>query len=275
MNSISQRIIKLVKETNGNVLLMKLDNTLIASFSSAQNVLRIPEAPSQFKIQSNASFGENPLILDYNQVDNKACVPVIEADNFNDFLIELSKKFFFVSNKTQNGSGATDNLKKSLYGIVRPTFVHSKDFITKNSKFIRFQRLVGAAYPSDITVEYGGFAEDTLTPYTKPFFGGTDLDPLMSNPYASIEYLYSLDDLFFRFNSNSFHRFFDVKLIVNPDNNTFSFMSADPLHIRSHVRYDYKAISDTWYLSLSDDESNTIQSFLRWKNVPELEIAPQ
>jgi hypothetical protein len=274
MNSVSQRIIKLIKDTNGNVLLQKLDNTLIASLSPSQNVLRIPEAPSQFKIQSNASFGENPLILDYNHIDNKACVPVIEADNFNDFLIELSKKFFFTNNKTQSGSGDTGSLKNSLYGIVRPTFVHSKDFITKNSKFIRFQKLQGAEYPNDVTIEYGGFQEGTLIPYIKPFYGGTDLNPLMSNN-SSIEYLYSLDDLFFRFNSNSFHRFFDVKLIVNPDNNTFSFMSADPLHIRSDVRYDYNAISDTWYLSLTTADYNGIQAFLRWRNVPELEIAPQ
>jgi hypothetical protein len=274
MNSVSQRIIKLIKDTNGNVLLQKLDNTLIASLSPSQNVLRIPEAPNQFKIQSNASFGENPMILDYNQIDNKACVPVIEADNFNDFLIELSKKFFFTNNKTQSGSGDSGSLKNSLYGIVRPTFVHSKNFITRNSKFIRFQKLEGAEYPNDVTVEYGGFTENTLTPYIKPFYGGTDLNPLMSNN-SSIEYLYSLDDLFFRFNSNSFHRFFDVKLIVNPDNNTFSFMSADPLHIRSDVRYDYNAISDTWYLSLTTADYNGIQAFLRWRNVPELEIAPQ
>ncbi len=39
--------------------------------------------------------------------------------------------------------------------------------------------------------------------------------------------------------------------------------------------YDYNTISDKWYLFLRNAaRDHDIQAFLRWKNVPELELKP-
>ena len=50
-----------------------------------------------FKIQSEASFGTNPFVLDYSQVNIDLCEPAILAIDFNTFLIELAQKFFYNS----------------------------------------------------------------------------------------------------------------------------------------------------------------------------------
>ena len=98
-------LVKFIKDDNGNVLLKKLDNTLITSFNPAQNLLRMPEQ-TKFKIQSVSSFATDPLILDYLQVDLANSVPAIVAVNFNEFLLELSKKFFFLDD---DGAGSDQN----------------------------------------------------------------------------------------------------------------------------------------------------------------------
>ena len=92
------KIIKFVKDKNGNVLLYRTqDNSLITSFNPAQNVVGVPSIPNMFKIQSEASFGTNPFVLDYLQVNIDLCEPQIFAVDFNTFLIELAKKFFYSS----------------------------------------------------------------------------------------------------------------------------------------------------------------------------------
>jgi hypothetical protein len=96
LNKMS-KIIKFIKDENGNVLLKKIDDTLITSFNPIQNLVQIPAEPSRFKIQSTASFGTNPFILDYTQVNIDLCEPQIFAVDFNTFLIELAKKFFYNS----------------------------------------------------------------------------------------------------------------------------------------------------------------------------------
>jgi hypothetical protein len=107
------KIIKFVKDKNGNVLLYRTqDNSLITSFNPAQNVVGVPSIPNMFKIQSEASFGTNPFVLDYLQVDTGLCDPIITADNFNDFLIELAKKFFFIDNDCAGEKG-----EQGLQGI--------------------------------------------------------------------------------------------------------------------------------------------------------------
>jgi hypothetical protein len=94
---IDKGIIKFIKDENGNVLLKKIDDTLITSFNPIQNLVKIPAQPSRFRIQSTASFGTNPFILDYTQVNIDLCEPQIVAVDFNTFLIELAKKFFYNS----------------------------------------------------------------------------------------------------------------------------------------------------------------------------------
>ncbi|MCV9929043.1 hypothetical protein OIU83_15365 [Flavobacterium sp. LS1R49] len=265
------RILKFIKDENGNVLLMKLDNTLITSFNPAQNLLRIPEASNKFKIHSNATFGENPLILDYTQVNCEQCEPAIDAAGFNDFLFELAKKFFFSDGKGNGGSGAASGTC-SLYGIVRPTFVYSKSFITKNSKFVRMSRVENDnAY---FTFQYGGYLEDSLEPYFKPYFGGSDIIPDTENQLNTSSLL-SLDDMFFRFFISTRHLEFDVYFIVNPDSNTFTFLNADPSFVVSLADYQPNATSDTLSVrSLIDGDGASINLYVRWKNVPELEAMP-
>lgn len=100
------KIIKFVKDKNGNVLLYRTDdNFLITSFNPAQNVVGIPSIPNMFKIQSEASFGTNPFVLDYMQVDTSLCEPLIVAENFNGFLVELAKKFFFADSDCPGEKG--------------------------------------------------------------------------------------------------------------------------------------------------------------------------
>lgn len=100
------KIIKFVKDKNGNVLLYRTqDNFLITSFNPAQNVVGVPAIPNMFKIQSEASFGTNPFVLDYLQVNTGLCDPIITAENFNDFLIELAKKYFFIDNECESQKG--------------------------------------------------------------------------------------------------------------------------------------------------------------------------
>jgi hypothetical protein len=88
------KIIKFIKDENGNVLLKKIDDTLITSFNPIQNLVKIPAEPNRFKIQSTASFGANPFILDYTQVNINLCEPQIMAIDFKTFLVELARKFF-------------------------------------------------------------------------------------------------------------------------------------------------------------------------------------
>ncbi|MDL2141170.1 hypothetical protein QQY79_01450 [Flavobacterium tructae] len=265
------RILKLVKDKNGNVLLMKLDDTLITSFNPAQNLLRIPEAPNKFKIQSNATFGENPLVLDYTQVNCNLCVPVIEARNFNDFLLELSKKFFFFKGSSDGGSDTPSNGKCCLYGIVRPTFVYTKTLITKNSKFIRLKNTVSERW--GLKIQYGGYLEGTLEPYFKPYFGGSDLMP-DTEIGLQVESLISLDDMFIRLFISTRREDFDVYFIVNPDSNTFTLLNADPTYFVSTADYQYDAIRDTLTVQSLKATEDPLSFYVRWKNVPELEEMP-
>ncbi|KFF17376.1 hypothetical protein [Flavobacterium hydatis] len=268
---VDSKSLKFIKDKNGNVLLMKLDNTLIASFNPAQNLLRVSETPNKFKIQSNAAFGENSLILDYSQVKCNQCVPMIEAVNFNDFLVELSNKFFFWKGTGDSGSDIPSNAKCSSYGLVRPTFVYTKSLITKNSKFIRLKNVDSERW--GLKIQYGGYLEGSLEPYFKPYFGGNDLMP-DTEIGLQVESLISLDDLFIRLYINARRIDFDVYFIVNPDSNTFTLLNADPMYFVSTADYQYDAISDTLTIQSLKRTGDPLSFYVRWKNVPELEAMP-
>lgn len=98
---VDKRIVKFIKASNGNVLLKKLDDTLITSFTPAQIVVGVAGKPNFFKIQSEASFDAKHFVLDYAQVNRGLCEPDISAENFNDFLIELSDNFFNTGSSVQ------------------------------------------------------------------------------------------------------------------------------------------------------------------------------
>ncbi|RUT67738.1 hypothetical protein D0817_24865 [Flavobacterium cupreum] len=89
-------IVKFVKDEKGNVLVYKIqDNSLLWSMNPAQNVTKDQSNKETFKIQSDVSFATNPFVMKYKEVDCSQCEPIIVATNFNDFLIELSRNFFF------------------------------------------------------------------------------------------------------------------------------------------------------------------------------------
>ncbi|WP_316632669.1 hypothetical protein [uncultured Flavobacterium sp.] len=207
--------------------------------------------------------------------DNLMCKSVINDLGIIDLNTITKNHFFtaFSSVRLVLGNQSSDNSstggKCCTYGIVRPTFVYTKDLITKNSKFIRFTHAV--AYDPFVMLQFGGYSEDTLTPYFKPVSGGLDLDPVMSVGFP-FNALFSLDDLFFHFLNATRAFSFDIYLIVNPDSNTFTLLNADLTYLHCYAKY-FTQSSDTWLVSSEKAGAvDSIQSFIRWKNIPEPEI---
>lgn len=111
-------IVKFVKDEKGNVLVYKTqDNSLLWSINPAQNVVKDPSNKETFKIQSDVSFGRNPLVLKYEEVDCLLCEPPIIANNFNDFLIELSNKFFFFLDSDSAGAEQNNFVKQIIINV--------------------------------------------------------------------------------------------------------------------------------------------------------------
>jgi hypothetical protein len=103
MSLTDTRILYFEKLENGNVLLRKIqDDSLIASFNPAQNLVRFETDPNKFKIQSEASFGTNPFVLDYRAFNLDYCSPAIQASNFNDFLNSLARDYFYLENDCES-----------------------------------------------------------------------------------------------------------------------------------------------------------------------------
>ncbi len=93
-----EKILKFVKQDSGSVILQNVQtNAVIASFNPAQSVVRENEDPYRFKIVSGSSSDEEGFLLDYRTINVGLCTPAIVEANINDFLIELSKKFFFLA----------------------------------------------------------------------------------------------------------------------------------------------------------------------------------
>ncbi len=96
-----QKTLKLVKDTNGDVILYTTADQFIASFNAAQTIVKEAGDLNRFKIVSDPN--DAGFVLDYRTIDSALCIPVIIENGINDFLIELSKKFFFLT-KTQLGN---------------------------------------------------------------------------------------------------------------------------------------------------------------------------
>lgn len=102
--------IKFIKDTKGNVLLYNMqNNTLLYSFAPSQNIVKSSINENLFQICSFADTSGKGVVLDYRLIDNDLCFPVIVATNINEFLLELSKKFFFLA-PTNNTNTATENI---------------------------------------------------------------------------------------------------------------------------------------------------------------------
>jgi hypothetical protein len=260
---MSVNILKFVKDDNGSVRLFDVEEkTLLASFNPNMTIIKDRSKKDTFIIQNEK--GENPFVLNYLEVGRQYCIPAIIATDFNEFLIELADKFFYTSQEPEVQ-------KNSTYGIVRPTFVHSRDFITTNSKLMR---IVKSSEDPYVMVSYGGYDSQGKF-FLKPYYGGTDLNAEMEVELP-VKSLFSLDDMFLRFSVSTRAWEFEAILVVNPDSNTFTFYNADPLYIYSDAEYKTDAVSDTLYLvaSTGDEGNPRIRARVRWKNVPELEDTP-
>lgn len=94
------KTLKFVKDATGIVLLYKIqDNALVASFEPSLNIVKEVGEPNRFKISSSITADGDGFVLDYRTIDSAVCSPLIVEDGINDFLIELSKKFFFLNKK--------------------------------------------------------------------------------------------------------------------------------------------------------------------------------
>ena len=96
-----QKQLKFVKETNGDVILYTLSGQLIASFNEAQTILREAGDLNRFRIVTE--INDPGFLFDYRFIDSLSCFPMIIENGINEFLIELSKKFFSGA-KAQSGN---------------------------------------------------------------------------------------------------------------------------------------------------------------------------
>lgn len=94
------KTLKLIKDEKGVVLLYSIQNNiLIASFEPSLNIVRERGNPNRFKISSSITADGEGFVLDYRSIDAALCFPIIVEANSNEFLIELSRKFFFLNKK--------------------------------------------------------------------------------------------------------------------------------------------------------------------------------
>lgn len=88
----AENSLKFIKQSNGNVLLLKKDNNeFIASFIPSSTIKRSKDNSNFFEVMTTS--------LDYRSIDINECTPVMTASNCDEFLIELSEKFFFLNKK--------------------------------------------------------------------------------------------------------------------------------------------------------------------------------
>ncbi|MFE3847139.1 hypothetical protein ACFX5D_04050 [Flavobacterium sp. LB3P45] len=98
-----QKTLKFIKDSTGIVLLYNTqNNSLVASFNPAQSMVRENEDPYRFRIVSSLALDREGFLLDYRTINTVLCVPLIVEANINDFLAELSRKFFFLENKEKH-----------------------------------------------------------------------------------------------------------------------------------------------------------------------------
>jgi hypothetical protein len=92
------KTLKFTKIDNGTVLLRNTqDNSVITSFEPSMSLHRENGDDNRFRIAS--STDEDGFLIDYRSIDSALCFPVIVQDNINEFLIALSRDFFFLDKK--------------------------------------------------------------------------------------------------------------------------------------------------------------------------------
>ena len=92
------KTLKFTKKDNGTVLLQNTqDNSVVASFESSMSLHRENGDDNRFRISS--STDEGGFLIDYRSIDCAVCLPIIVQANINEFLIALSRDFFFLDKK--------------------------------------------------------------------------------------------------------------------------------------------------------------------------------
>jgi len=96
--------LKFTKKDNGTVLLQNTqDDSVVASFEPSMSLHRERGNDNRFRIAS--STDDDGFLIDYRYIDCDLCIPVIVQANVNEFLIALSRDFFFLAKK--GGSAIT------------------------------------------------------------------------------------------------------------------------------------------------------------------------
>jgi hypothetical protein len=103
------KTLKFSKKDNGIVLLQNTqDNSVVASFEPAMSLQRENGDNNRFRITS--STDDNGFLIDYRTIDCDLCVPVIVKADINEFLIALSRDFFFLDKKAGSTITKAGNL---------------------------------------------------------------------------------------------------------------------------------------------------------------------
>jgi hypothetical protein len=95
------KTLKFTKKDNGTVLLQNTqDNSVVTSFEPSMSLHRELADDNRFRIAS--STDEDGFLIDYRSIDCALCFPVIVQVNINEFLIALSRDFFFLDKKASS-----------------------------------------------------------------------------------------------------------------------------------------------------------------------------
>lgn len=107
-----ERILKFIKDPTGVVLLYNIqDNSLVASFSADQSVVREQGDLYRFRIVSTLTLDDQGFLLDFRTISPELCYPVLPGENYDQFLMELGRKFFSLQ---QGGSKHTPYIEGEL-----------------------------------------------------------------------------------------------------------------------------------------------------------------
>jgi hypothetical protein len=142
-----KKTLKFTKKDNGTVLLQNTqDNSVLASFEPSMSLQREIGDDNRFRITSLTN--DDGFLIDYRSIDCDLCVPIIVQANVNDFLIAMSRDFFFLTKKgvSTSTTKSGDFLIFKRAGNVDLTKLEINDFVMGivQEKFIRGVYLGGS-----------------------------------------------------------------------------------------------------------------------------------
>lgn len=85
-----------IKRNNGSVTLLNFTTgEILISFTGGQNLIKDTLNPNRFFISSLVDTSRRGININFLEIDGVQCVPSIATQDFNLFLEELAKSFFF------------------------------------------------------------------------------------------------------------------------------------------------------------------------------------